>query len=137
MGRARDVANKCHPAHSYRYYVFSSHFIPALVNVLFGFGYTKLYYDHAQSLVILRCVLCFLLVYHILTLLTTLAIFLDSDFACEKQFIKMDNCVTCHRGLRRVRRHVLSERFFETRREFAEYILQNIEPPQEVCSFFI
>lgn len=51
-------------------------------------------------------------------------------------FVEMaDNCVVCEHTLRRRRRHVLSEHFLETRRDFAEYILRTIEPPREVCMF--
>lgn len=54
-------------------------------------------------------------------------------------FLEMaDNCVVCERTLRRRRRrrHVLSRRFLETRRDFAEHILRTIEPPREVCVLF-
>lgn len=43
------------------------------------------------------------------------------------------NCVMCERPLRRRRRHVLSARFLETRRDFVDHILRDIELPHEVC----
>lgn len=49
--------------------------------------------------------------------------------------VQMDNCVTCNRALRRARRHVLSEGFLESRRDFVEMISQ-LGPLQEVCINF-
>ncbi|CAH2088678.1 unnamed protein product [Euphydryas editha] len=43
----------------------------------------------------------------------------------------MDACVTCNRSLRRLRRHILSQRFFESRRDFVEHIMQDLQPPRE------
>lgn len=48
----------------------------------------------------------------------------------------MDNCVTCNRALRRAPKHVLSEGFIESRRDFLEVIFEEFEPLQEVCINF-
>ncbi|KAJ8704290.1 hypothetical protein PYW08_013014 [Mythimna loreyi] len=46
----------------------------------------------------------------------------------------MNRCVVCDRSLYRgIRRHALTQRFFESRRDFVERIFQNLQPLQEVA----